>query len=97
MSLLQKNPKNSSPVAHRDLTSDNQLSIIKKNLKGLFQGIKPKERTLIQPFSEIRRAHGREIGVIECWYTSADKLPKKRTRRQIKTVHNQDHYEQFKQ
>lgn len=21
------------------------------------------------------RAHGREIGVIECWYTRADKLP----------------------
>lgn len=23
----------------------------------------------------MRRAHGREIGVIECWYTRADKLP----------------------
>lgn len=29
----------------------------------------------ILPFSGIRRAQGREIGVIECWYTRADKLP----------------------
>lgn len=33
----------------------------------------------IQPFSGIRSAHGREMGVIECWYTRADKLPKKWT------------------
>lgn len=35
-----------------------------------------KER-IIQPFSGIRSAHGREMGVIECWYTRADKLPMK--------------------
>lgn len=29
------------------------------------------------PFSGIRSAHGKEMGVIECWYTRADKLPKK--------------------
>lgn len=23
----------------------------------------------------MRRAHGKEMGVIECWYTKADKLP----------------------
>lgn len=38
--------------------------------------------TLILPFSGIRRAHGREMGVIECWYTKADKLPEAKTERE---------------
>lgn len=32
-------------------------------------------RCAIWPFSGMRRAHGKEMGVIECWYTRADKLP----------------------
>lgn len=27
------------------------------------------------PFSGMWRGHGKEMGVIECWYTKADKLP----------------------
>lgn len=34
--------------------------------------------TLILPFSGMRRTHGREMGVIECWYTKADKLPERK-------------------
>lgn len=34
---------------------------------------------LILPFSGMQRAQGREMGVIECWYTRADKLPVTRT------------------
>lgn len=30
----------------------------------------------------MRRAHGSEIGVIECWYTSADKLPETKTEKE---------------
>ena len=34
------------------------------------------DQLLISPFSGMRRPQGREMGVIECWYTRADKLPK---------------------
>lgn len=28
-----------------------------------------------QPFSGIFRVHGKEMGVMACWYTNADRLP----------------------
>lgn len=32
------------------------------------------------------RAHGREIGVIECWYTRADKLPESKGQKMDKAL-----------
>lgn len=35
----------------------------------------------ILPSPGMRRVHGREMGVIECWYTKADKLPERMRRK----------------
>lgn len=34
-----------------------------------------------RPFSGIRKAMGREMGVMECWYTRADRLPARQRKR----------------
>ena len=52
---------------------------------------------MIVPFSGMLRAQGREMGVIECWYTRADKLPKteeeESKRKKDKIVYSYDRLE----